>query len=263
MGLVGVVCQMDQTYQPFDVCIGCHDSNSKERNCHAPTALLKSMRDNHLTRKNAGVSATTILSCAKALALMELYDFYEPVISGYNKFRGTLIHYLLEEDDPPDGVIQERRVERFVNIDGAPFRVSGKMDRVDTRFNFLLDYKSCPNIPTKPKKSHEVQLNIYRWLLANGIFCDTGEQAQIEIEAVGIHYLTFHTKPDKAWKKMGYPTWDLQDTEDFIIERARPIQQWQLNHVMPECNMFEPSPYWLCDCAKHENQLADRGISIG
>lgn len=259
--LKGVVCGYDQTLQPFDVCITCHENLDPNRNCMAPTALLKAMRDNSKTRSNAGVSASTLLSCPRAVALQTMFDYYETPISGWNKFRGTLVHHLMEYDEsPPDWIIKERRVERFIDVGGEAFRISGQMDYIDTKNKILIDFKTKPNLPRKMDERHEAQLNIYIFLLADGVFCDTGEIVHIPIERAGIHYLTFQTSPDKAWLKMGYPVWDAEAIQAFVLERAEPIAAWQRGGGIPACSPYAHNPRWKCDCTKIEEQLAQQGI---
>lgn len=222
-------------------------------------AAIKSARDNHLGRMDAGISASVLLSCARAVALQERYDHYEPIIVAYNKFRGTAVHGMMEDPDPPDHIIEERRVERVVDVDGFPFRISGKPDRADKPAKLLIDYKSCHTVPTKIKKRHKYQLSIYRYLLADGVFVDTGEVCQVPIERAGIHYITWQTKVEKAWRKVPYELYPLEEIEDFIIERARPIKQWQETKELPACNDLEPSRYWDCDCIKLTKQLKELG----
>lgn len=264
MPLVGPVCGFDGTNQTFEKCIGCHESMSKERNCNVPVATLKNARDNGIHRAGAGVSASTILACARETAIMERYDYYETPVSMWNKHRGTLAHLLMEGDEtPPEGVIRERRLERYVVVDGERFRVSGQTDYADPNLKVIIDYKSAYNVPTKLNIRHQHQLSIYRYLLADGVFCDTGEICRVEIESGGIHYLTFNTKPDKAWKKVAYPLIPLDKIEAFIIERALPLLHWQQTQKLPECNCFDPSPYWPCGCSKLEAQLNERGVMVG
>ncbi len=261
--LKGVICPFDQSYQDFETCIACHETMSTKRNCHAPTPLLKAMRDNAKTRLDAGVSASTILACAREHALSETYDYYESAISGYNKYRGTLTHMMMETDDsPPEGVIRERRIERYIDIKGVPFRISGKMDYVDTQRKALVDFKSKHTLPKKPDERHEAQLAIYAYLLADGRFCDTGETIQLIIEKVGIHYLTFETKEERAWLKMNYPLWPLDKTADMVYNRASVLAEWQQTKILPRCNSYTVNRYWKCGCEKIEDQLKLRGVEI-
>lgn len=263
MPIVGVICGMDGTCQAFETCIHAHETMSTERNCHVPVASIKSQRDNMKFRKDAGVSASVVLACPRAYAIEQTYDLYESVISGYNKFRGTLIHALFEADpDPPSWVVQEERIMRWVVVNGKKVRVTGKPDYVDPKYRVLIDFKSKHNLPTKMDPRHEAQFNIYRWLLKNGIFTRTNEPCQIEVDRIGAHYVTFNTTAEKAWKKVLYPVWEYEEVERMVIRRLEPLTKWQEDGILPECSPFIENRYWKCDCEKHETQLAERGIIV-
>jgi hypothetical protein len=263
MSIVGVVCPYDDSYQTFDHCIHCHENRSPTRNCAAPVFALKSMRDNHITRSDAGISASTLISCPRAIAMAEVYDLYETVISGYNKgynkARGSWLHAMVEADiDPPPWIIRERRL--YLDVLGR--RISGKPDEVDPKYKVLVDYKSKDNVPKMRDMGHEFQFNVYVYLLAHGYWADTNEKADIIIETIGAHYLTWKTKAELAWKKVGYPVWNDTKTRTIIEQRLKPLIQWQETGLLPSCNPYVPARYWKCDCVKYAEQLADRGIEL-
>lgn len=263
MSICGVICGMDNSFQSFETCIHAHETFSKDRNCNVPTASIKSQRDNIKYRKDAGISASTILSCARAQAIESTYDIYETVISGYNKFRGTLIHAMIEHDpDPPEWVIQEERIRRFVEVDGELVAITGKPDYVDPKYKVLIDFKSKHNLPLKMDPMHEAQFNIYRWLLKDGVFVRTNLPCHIDIDRIGAHYITMDTKPEKAWRKVLYPVWGYDEVEAMVIDRLRPLTKWKKDGILPECNRYVDSPYWKCDCERHAQQLMERGIVV-
>ncbi len=264
MGIVGVVCEYDNSYQPFQKCIDCHEAFG-ERNCHAPVELLKIMRDNLRGRRGAGWSASTLTGCARAAAMMEVYDYYEPLVSGYNKGRGTWVHAMLESDrDPPKEVIRERRLRKYINVDGEEVPLTGQPDKVYAEQGILMDYKSKDRLPRGPDESHEAQFNVYAWLLDGGTFLNkrgqpTEEIANIKIVKGGMHYLTWN--PKAPYKKIGYRRWTEGETEAFIIDRLRPLVAWKRTHTLPTCNRFVQGR-WDCDCVRMTKQLVDRGIEV-
>ncbi len=261
MGTIGVVCGYDKSFQSFAHCIYCHE-NFCERNCHAPVELLKVMRDNMSKRNGAGWSATTLLDCPRAVAMLEVYDYYEPLISGWNKARGEWWHQVLESDpDPPEGVIVERRIYRDIDVNGEKIRLTGKPDKVYTKEGVLLDGKSKDRLPKTLATDHEAQFNIYIWLLADGNFLDTGEPVQVKITRGGMHYVTWKTKEEDAFKKVGYPIWELEDTEAFIIERLAPLVIWRKTGNLPRCDPYVKGR-WDCNCVKLTKQLNERGIDV-
>lgn len=269
MPIVGVVCGMDDTCQSFKTCIDGHQNRSKDRNCQCPVQVIKSMRDNHIDRKGAGISASTLISCPRAVAIESKYDLYVPVISGWNMGRGSFVHAMMEVDrDPPPWMVREQRIERV--IDGVV--VTGKPDEVDTRFKILVDYKSKDNLPKKPDPRHEFQFNVYAWLLRYGTWQRSdpkseypivkGEVANIHVDIIAAHYLTWKTKKDLAWLKMAYPVWDDEETSEIISSRLQPLTNWREHGIMPKCSPYIMNKYWTCDCVKYEAQLAERGIIV-
>ena len=228
------------------------------------------MRDNHLDRKKAGWSISTVLSCPRAAALQETYDYYEAVETGWNKSRGAWIHAMMEADDDPT-LIKERRIERILKVyyynpetdkeEEYDQRLTGKPDEVDPVARALIDYKSKHLLPRKPDYRHECQFNGYVWLLADGTFVDNGEPVQIEIVRGGMHYVTWDIRKRSQWLKMGYPVWPLDETEEFLRERLRPLVLWKQTSILPRCNpLIRYGKNWQCDCEKLEEQLREQGV---
>lgn len=256
---IGIVCPFDDTNQLFSTCIDCHIHRSRERNCAAPVQVIKAIRDNPITRKGAGVSASTIIQCPRAVAIEDTYDLYEPVISGWNKLRGTISHVLMEQDsDPPPWVVRERRV--YIMYRGV--RLSGKPDEIDTKYRILTDYKSKDNLPRDQDKNHELQFNFYAYMLRHGYWADDDIKAGIDIKIIGGHYLTNKTKFDKAFKKSRYRVWTDAEVESVLDERIPALVAWKTDGVVPTCNPYQSSPYWKCDCEKWETQLNERGVEL-
>jgi hypothetical protein len=218
---------------------------------------LKAARDNHIHRRDAGISISMLTGCARAIALEDVFDVYEPVISSYNKNRGTWLHAMVEADpDPPSWIIRERRL--YYDVEGI--MTTGQPDEVDTKYKVLVDYKSKDNLPKKRDPAHEFQFNGYAFLLARGNWFDTKERANIHVETIAAHYLTWKTKVDKAFMKMTYPLWPIEETEALIKQRIEPIQNWNQYAILPSCDAYVSSPYWKCSCEKWSDQLLERGI---
>jgi hypothetical protein len=257
--IVGVVCGYDGAFKDFQSCIHCHETFDK-RNCDAPVELLKIMRDNSKGRP-IGWSASMLTSCPRALALLEVYDYYEPLTSGWNKARGTIGHLLMEfgDSDPPSEVTRERRVRRTITVLGEKVSFTGKFDKVYQEHGVLMDFKTKHEVPKGPDSDHLAQFNIYVWLLANGIFVDDNTPCQIEIKKGGMHYITF--SPKTPFKKIGYDVWPLEQSEAFIVERLTPLVLWHQNRKLPVCNPHKRGR-WKCDCVKITEQLEARNIEV-
>ena len=262
MPLVGVICPADGSCQSFATCIHAHEQGGS-RNCDAPVQILKIMRDNHVGRKHAGWSASTLLSCARTTALQEKYDYFEDVKSGYNKGRGEWVHAMMEADTTPrEGLIREVRIRKYFTVNGQEIFLTGKPDEVDSIRGLLIDYKSKDRIPKTGDIRHEAQFNVYVWLLDGGFYVNEdgsqGEQVDVKIRGGGMHYLTWN--PKDPFKKMAYPIWEREKLEKFLVDRLTPLLDWKNTDSIPKCNAYIKYPgKWRCDCVKLEEQLKELG----
>lgn len=247
----------DGSYQPFERCIACHENY--EKHCPALPYAIKLIRDNGVGRENAGISASTITGCPRELALLERYDYYESVTDGWIKGEGTLVHAMLEHDpDPNPNFVTERRYWRELGINGELVRVSGQMDVIDIKYRALIDYKRKERVPTRPDPTHELQFNIYCWILRNGHDIQTNEPFSIDIERGGMFYVSRNRA--EPFKKIAYPIWDNADIEDVMTRRLRPIVAWKKTGQLPQCSPFQTyGQSWICGCAKIEDQVRERG----
>ena len=276
MPIVGVKCGYDESYQTFQSCIDCHQ-NGGPRNCHFPTFALKVMRDNDKKRKGAGYSATTVLACPRAVALLEKYDYYEDLDSGWNKIRGELIHMAYEaEPDILDGVIKEQRLRKWVTVDGQRIPITGKADEINKTRAQIIDLKFTAAIPEQDKADHIAQFNIYAWLCSGGEFLfddptqniKAGDILNLNITGGGMHYISLKRKKKRdgriipPWKKVAYPLWPSEQTERLIVSRLAPLVQFRQDGVLPACQPYYTEPHWTCECVKITQQLVARGITI-
>lgn len=260
MAIVGIVCMEDGSYQSFDHCI--HKHECFEANCPALTFAIKLQRDNMKHRKDAGISASTLLSCPRTVGLLTHYDYYEPVADGWVKSMGTIIHSMIESD--PDDLpnrIRERRIKKEIEVDGEWYEVTGQPDDIDTFYKVVIDYKTKESLPTKADAGHEYQFNVYAWLCDGGTFTDNGERIDVKIERGGMHYVT--RKSSNPFKKIGYPIWPTAKTEEMIRQRLRPIIEFRKTDIIPEHNPYQTfGGNWKCDCIKIQKQLEERGIEV-
>ena len=245
-------------YSSFEKCLKCHENY--ERHCNALPYAIKLIRDNKIGRANVGISASTITGCPRELALLDLYDYYEPIEEGWIKAEGTLVHAMLENDpDPNPNYITEHRYWRTLNVNGEDVRVSGQMDIIDKKYKALIDYKRKERVPNKPDPTHELQWNVYCWILRDAIDIETNEPFAIEIERGGMFYISRNkTEP---FKKIAYPIWDNADIEDVMVRRLRPIVNFKSTGEVPKCGAYQQyGTSWQCGCQKIERQAKERGI---
>lgn len=238
-GLQGVICDDNGEKYSFDECISCSLRGGTGRSCHNPTALIVAMARNQEERKDAGISATMLLDCARKVILAQEEDYWEQPSKYWARFRGTLGHLLMEAYSPADygNVIEEVRFKKIITVDGIDFEITGKPDHLDRDRKLVIDFKSTDSLdkqPIKfgiPKDGHREQVSIYRWLTSGGTNMDTGEVMDLGIEKGGILYFTM-----KGTRKIGIDLMSLEETEEFIREKVRPLALYKNEGELP--------PFW-------------------
>lgn len=241
-GLVGILCddpKHEGEFFTFDACLLCA-STGKPRRCENALPLIAGMRDNRIHRKDAGLSATMLLDCARFQALAQEHDYAEHPKGFWARFRGSLSHALMEAYDPEDpNILQEVRYRKSVVIDGIELFITGQSDFIDLNRKLIVDYKSIGSVSkvkNGPKEGHEEQINIYRWLVAGGqpLLKDDegktywGDPVDYEIRYGGIQYFDMSNQ-----KRHRVRIWPLEETEAFVQERARPFAEWRRTGELP------------------------------
>lgn len=227
MPLSGVICCRDGENRSFEDCV----ASCKERECVFPLPLLVSMSKNKEKRKGAGLSATIILKCPTQMIVEQDVDFFESPAEYHARWRGIGVHAMAEADGPYDGVIQETRIRKSINVDGTEIEITGQPDWFDTNTNHLDDWKSTSVCPSKPYDDHEKQLNIYAWLIDGGVW-DGGEISDYVVDTASIVYID----PKRS---VIHPVvlWRSDVVEDMIRQR--------LSHYVHYLNTGEILPYEL------------------
>lgn len=258
MPVCGVVCLATGKYESFETCLHRHENYTCS--CHALPYAIKLIRDNKIGRQNAGLSASSLTTCPRELALLEKYDYYEPIPEGWIKAEGTIIHAMIETDpDPNPNIITEKRFYRYVEVDGEQVKLSGQMDAIDLKHKILIDYKRKEKVPTRTDPTHEFQFNVYCYIIRQGFDIETDEPFAIDIERGGMHYVS--RNKSEPFLKVPYPVWDNNDIEDVIRRRLRPILAWRKTNILPVHNPYQTyGASWKCGCEKIEEQLRDRGV---
>lgn len=259
MPVIGIRCMADGEFKSFQECLDAHENYTCH--CNALPFAIKLIRDNAKGRENAGISASTLTSCPRENILAKKYDYYQNIEDGWIMGEGTLTHAMIEADEEPDFIVKEKRIYRYIDHMGQKVRISGQMDRVDTKHKRLIDYKRKETVPNAPDVSHEFQFNIYVWLLADGFDITNDEPFALPIEAGGMHYIS--RKKTNPFKKIAYPIWSKAKVEREIRKRLTPLLEYEKTGILPECNPYQSyGKNWVCGCKKIEEQLESMGTTV-
>lgn len=156
--------------------------------CGFPANLLEKMRSNEDFERTE-FTPSTLLECDRRTVLYTSRDHWMDPQHEWWLHRGHDIHHYLEQLDFPEGsvvaTVREKRLKTTVETKYGTQLISGKMDLVVVKsidevpvnaFNTLrtarckiVDYKTkkVEHSLLKPDRKHQMQLNIYAWLVEN------------------------------------------------------------------------------------------------
>lgn len=156
----GFLCPEGKGKLLFKQCLEC--AASQENSCQFDYPILKSMQLN--LRMDDGISVTSLLNCLRKVVLQTKYDVYLDPKQLYFAFRGQLFHTVIAQAQG-DGAVAEQKFKRTV----AGITLSGHPDVIWPKQKKLIDYKSTKWIPkgNKPYSGHDIQVNLYRYLVAS------------------------------------------------------------------------------------------------
>jgi CRISPR/Cas system-associated exonuclease Cas4 (RecB family) len=211
--------------------------------CKYPFFLLEAMRGNEDTRRDAGISASTLGACPRFVTLAGDHDYYESPQDYKARFTGSVIHGGIEAYTSVPGVIAERRYYRQITLtDGRVVVISGKMDIVLPQWKHvgkIVDMKTGGRrqlTPTmEPYDSHTEQVNEYRWILDDPVDADP-----IRVGEAAIIYIK-----DGAMQEVPVELWPLAVTEAHIRARLEELLLPELPPILPD--QSNGKRHWKCD----------------
>jgi len=131
-----------------------------------PHEVLVLIKEQVTRVRPEGISVTQLLGCPRKVFLEKSNDWFSHPIENWPALRGTLIHSLLEQTGGQNAEVEVRyeREYKGIKISGQPdsVRVLGKGKR-----RLIRDWKSTAKLPyyDSAYSSHQLQTNVYRWLL--------------------------------------------------------------------------------------------------
>jgi len=200
--------------------------------------MIKMLKENHNVK---GYHITSLVGCLRNLYFeKKIGTEYIRPRDFYPAFRGTIGHKVME-DFKVKGAIDEKRFDK----EWLGVTLSGKPDRIVPVEKELIDYKTREDIPQWGVfKSHEAQVNLYRWLVKD-IY---------EINSLKIIYITM--KDAKTFKVR---IWTDAEIENYLNHKIRTILEMFKTNKLPEYEKIGLCPYcpYVIDC-----QLANRNDLI-
>jgi hypothetical protein len=180
------------------------------------------------------ISASQLGGCLRQVYLRQVTDYYDSPSRWLPMMMGTFTHSLLE------GCAQDQAELKvgWTTPDGV--KVSGHIDHFDN--GILTDYKTAKaiRIDLLPYGAHEIQTNIYKFLLEHNEDGPGHKVYQlrvvyISLSGAGERHDGVYTVPIRVWAE--------DKIRAFIVERAELLAKAE--HTMPPKVKRKDS--WLCN----------------
>ena len=231
-----------------------------------PTEVLYRIYLNSISdARPDGLSVTECLGCARRPYLAKREPYYENPRFIYARFRGSMVHSILEDTNKmykPDTIISEKRY--FLKVPGTETTISGKIDKYIIPSQTLEDYKTIDDDRIKKlvvelPEDYIWQSNIYGWLL---------KAANHIVKNIKIHFFSFkygYTSGEECLivAKWGSPEWakikpcpvyDHTRIEDFLKHRVRDIMR---SEIPPPVG---PDKRWICPSCPFKEKCWKEGV---
>ena len=206
-----------------------------------PVPVLEGIKNMILDQENVngGFRVTSMLGCIRQLYFeTKIGTGYIKPSSYYPMFRGIMAHKVMEDFKIPGAVDEKRFTREWKGV-----KITGKPDRIVPSEKAIDDYKTTEKVPEfgRVYKSHEKQLNLYRWLV--------GEEYQID--NLRLIYMDMKTA-----KIMNARVWSDPELEAFLDEKVEKIKNaFDKNQIPP----YEK--IWLCDYCQHTVQCREHALN--
>lgn len=176
-------------------------------------------------------SISQALNCNRRIYLTAKLDVYPELESLYYAFRGTIFHLLLERfTNNEDYIVEKTFTATYKGVE-----ISGKPDLIILKKPIRLkDYKTIEALPKwgSPYPHHIVQLNLYKWLLA---------QNGIEVEKMAIVYLMMKNLVEVEINEC----WTKEYCEEYLDKTLVKLYEYFEKEETPPVIPEFPT-YWMC-----------------
>ena len=165
--VLGFICENDGREMSFDDYIEAVKRGEDPKAMPVPILeVLKNqfIKENKEKQVN-GIRVTSLTGCLRNAFYKRKFGNTEEYVKPsdyYAMFRGTIAHKILEEAMKfSKDVVQEKRF----NKKWKDMKITGKPDVIDVKNKKIVDYKTTRMVPEGVYQAHEIQLNLYKWLV--------------------------------------------------------------------------------------------------
>jgi len=199
--------------------------------------IKKMLQDNEDTTDL--VRVTSVLGCPRKVFFEKTIGPAEYVYPAkvYPMFRGTIAHSVMEAFPVKDSIDEKRFIKEYNGI-----KFTGKPDRILISEKKIQDYKTTVEIPAfgRAKKSHEEQLNFYRWLISD----------EHTIDKLEVIYISM-----KDAKSINVRVWEDYEIGAFLDKKVKLLKNVKNGIIEP----YKESP--LCPYCDFRSECKDRALN--
>jgi CRISPR/Cas system-associated exonuclease Cas4 (RecB family) len=231
----GVTCCQDG--RPCDVA-ACKERAARGE-CQYPLPIFNYIENQKTNRKDAGLSVTTLLGCARRAELQRDHKYPAQPHNMGAVFQGDMWHLAMETWVDYPGAIKETRFA--VDIDGV--RVTGKADLIIPVHHNIFDHKTtsrpiycdegdgyCEQRKIKaPPEGYGMQLSFYRLMAEDGVELATGKNLGITIDRGFLCY----NNPTNGARTFEVPLLPKDYVYEYMKELVQPIKEARAREELP------------------------------
>ena len=182
---------------------------------------------NNIRGEMEEITVTQLLNCLRKVVLEREHDFYVEPGQLYYAFRGQMFHQIASGIELDECVVEQR-----FKRDVAGITISGQPDLIVPGLRKLYDFKTARRVPKKGRTyaQHQLQVNIYRWLVLPHhpidelelVYMDMSEVLRVPVKVMDLHKLMGWLVPRVKTLKAGLEGGSLPD-------KVGPEGLWQCN----------------------------------
>lgn len=220
---------------PFEDCLEC--AKTGENQCHFTYPILKGITE-EVTSRNY-ISVTSLLGCTRNTYFTMHNDIYVSPEDLYFLFRGTISHHIIENNQQDNALVEQTFTRKHQGL-----KLTGTPDVILPEQGKIIDYKTTRSLPRYkwPYSNHTLQLNLYRWLVAE----------EYDIKELEVQYLDMSGVKRCPAKIKEERTQELLDTKLSTLNACFDIEQ-------PPPKPKPDSPdRWQCNGYCHVSDICER-----
>lgn len=222
-----------------------------ENKCEVPSEIVKGILSFLQEDRGDMISPSAITGCMRKVFLQRTNDYYDSLDQLYWAFRGQLAHGLAERYQEEGAVVEKRFYRTLAN----GITISGKPDAVYPAWALLRDWKTSRAIPKydKPYDNHNIQTNIYRYILAK-----PDKEEPIRVDNIKITYMTMDST-----KTLHAQLMPEAEVEELLLSSSEMLKDAFDNGVIPPVPKEYPN-YGLCKfCPSEIKELCSQVYRMG